>query len=252
MWKSTLHRDALIRAAKHNMLHASYCFFGDEGVGRRTTAQEIAAYLETGSFSGGALIDVRSFVPNEKGTIGIDEVRELKEFCSKAPFRSSRRTAIIESGECMTDQAQSALLKLFEEPNEHTLVFVIVRNKDVLFAPLLSRMHALYFPRFSKKQVVDFLVQEDHIPGSVAETIAQQSFGSLGRARLLAQKEILNGVDESVERYIENSIERYYKKDPIRFSHIIAQLLKKEVEIKSLTLNGPLQKRFIQSIESKV
>lgn len=252
MWESTLCRNALVRAAERNMLHASYCFFGDDGVGRRTTAKEIASYLETGSFSAEKLIDARVFGPNEKGTIGIDEVREIKEFCSNAPLQSKRRTAIIECAECMTDQAQSALLKLFEDSSEHMLVFVIVRNKDILFAPLLSRMHAIYFPRFSKKQIVDFLVEKKHIPGRTAETIALQSFGSLSRAISFIEKNNDEEAKEGVETYIEKRIEQYYKQDPIRYSHLLARLLKKEAEIKSFSLNGPLQKRFIQSIESEV
>jgi len=241
-----------MRAAERNMLHASYCLFGDEGIGKKTTAQEVASYLETGSFDSHNLIDMHIFSPNEKGTIGIDEVREIKEFCSKAPLKSKRRTAIIDSAESMTDQAQSALLKLFEDPMEHTLIFVIARNKDVLFTPLLSRMHTIYFSRFSRKQVVDFLVEQEHISGSIAERIAEQSFGSLGRALSIVHKKDQEEIKESVETYLEKSIESYYQKGSMKYADILKKLLKKEAEIKNFTLSGPLQKRAIQYFESRV
>ena len=248
MYFNTNNRDLFIKAFENNTLGASYCFFGDDGVGKMTCARAIASYIETKTFDSN-FVDARIFFPNEKGTFGIDEARGVKNFCSSAPLVSKRKTAIIRCGENITDQAQSALLKLLEEPPAHTLIILIVRNRELLFAPLLSRLQCIYFPRYTRKQIVDFLVSEHKILGSEAEKIAEFSFGSLGRALSIAKKEI--EVTDHIEGYIEREIERYYKDSALKNSSILAKLLKKEADIKEFVVNGPLQKKAIQYIESK-
>jgi len=247
MWGLDNQIQSFIRVITADTLAASYCFFGDDGVGKTTCAHAVASYLETGQFDSN-LVDARIFYPNEKGTFGINDTRQVKEFCSSAPFVSKRKTAIIRCGEELTDQAQSALLKLLEEPPAHALIIIIVRNKELLFAPLLSRLQCLYFPRYTQKQVVDFLVSERKILGSEAEKIAKQSFGSLGKALSIVNKE-LEAVD-SIGKYIEKEIERYYVGGILRNSSVLSKLLKKEADIKGFTVNGPLQKKAIQYLEN--
>ncbi|MFA5870835.1 MAG: hypothetical protein WC842_03020 [Candidatus Paceibacterota bacterium] len=247
MWGLDHYIQLFVRVIKNDTLGASYCFFGDDGVGKMTCARAIASYLETGQFDSNT-IDTRIFIPNEKGTFGIDDARQVKEFCSSAPFVSKRKTAIVRCGEEITDQAQSALLKLLEEPPIHTLIIIIVRNKDLLFAPILSRLQCIYFSRYTRKQVVDFLVSEHKILGNEAEKIAEQSFGSLGKALSIAHKDI-ETVDR-IEHYIEKEIERYYKNGILKHSSLLSKLLKKEADVKGFTVNGPLQKKAIQYIES--
>ena len=247
MWGLDHYIQSFVRVIKNNTLGASYCFFGDDGVGKTTCARAIASYLETEQFDSNVL-DARVFIPNDKGVFGIDNARQVKEFCSSAPFISKRKTAIIQCGEEITDQAQSALLKLVEEPPTHALIIVVVRNRELLFAPLLSRLQCIYFPRYTRKQVVDFLVANHKISGSEAEIIAEQSFGSLRRALAIAHKEL--EVPDRIELYIEKEIERYYIKGKIQNSSILSKLLKKEADIKGFTVNGPLQKKAIQYLEN--
>jgi len=248
MWGFNNQIQSFIRVINNDTLGASYCFFGDDGVGKTTCARAIASYLETGKIDSN-VVDARIFIPNEKGTFGIDNAREVKEFCSSAPFTSKRKTAIIRCGDEITDQAQSALLKLLEEPPTHALIIVIVRNKELLFAPILSRLQCIYFPRYTKKQVVDFLVSEQKILGNDAEKIAEQSFGSLGRALVIAHKN--PDVVDRIEQYIEKEIERYYKSGVLKHSQLLSKLLKKEADIKEFTVNGPLQKKATQYLENE-
>jgi len=249
MWGFNNQIQSFIRVVNNDTLGASYCFFGDDGVGKTTCARAVASYLETGKLDSN-VVDARIFVPNEKGTFGIDDARQVKEFCSSAPFISKRKTAIIRCSDEITDQAQSALLKLLEEPPAHALIIVIVRNKELLFAPILSRLQCIYFPRYTRKQVVDFLVSEQKILGSEAEKIAEFSFGSLGWALAIIHKDI--EVPDRIEQYIEKEIERYYKSGVLKHSQLLSELLKKEADIKGFTVNGPLQKKAIQYLESKV
>lgn len=246
-FNSNNNRDLFIRAFENNTLGAAYCFFGDDGVGKTTCARAIASYLETGKFDSN-VVDTRVFTPNEKGIFGIDNARQVKEFCSTAPLVSKRKTSIIRCGNEITDQAQSSLLKLLEEPPTHALIIIIIRNKELLFSTILSRLQSVYFPRFSRKQIVDFLVSEHEILESEAEKIAEFSFGSLERALLIARKE--NEVSDRVEVYIEKEIEKYYKDGILKNSSLLSKLLKKETDIKRFTVNGPLQKKAIQYIKN--
>jgi DNA polymerase III delta prime subunit len=74
-------------------------------------------------------------------TFGIDESRYVKELhSSKAFTASSKRIFIIELSN-ITHEAQNSLLKMFEEPHEHTHFFVLIPSASILLPTLRSRLH---------------------------------------------------------------------------------------------------------------
>lgn len=58
------------------------------------------------------------------------------------PVAREYRTFII-SCNSILQEAQNALLKLFEEPNGHTLFYMIIPREDILLPTLRSRLHLL-------------------------------------------------------------------------------------------------------------
>ena len=62
-------------------------------VGKKAVAEGLARYLECGSFDAGQLLmDHALIAPGENGSIGIDTVREIKNFLWQKPNASPRRT----------------------------------------------------------------------------------------------------------------------------------------------------------------
>lgn len=234
---------------KDKLGHA-YLFFGDEGVGKSTFARALASCLETGAFKTEEilLLDTQAFGPDEKGKIGIDVVRGFRSFLWSTPAVSTRRTAIIKDAHALTPEAQSALLKLVEEPPTHGLLIFITHEPSALLAPILSRLSKVYFPRLSEVELQKLLITEFKVPEKKAEMIARNSFGRLGRAlRLL--KNVPNSEDDS-SAYLEEEIIALRNKDKVRYARTLAALLDRELYLARFTLNPKLQRRATDYIKN--
>lgn len=72
-------------------------------------------------------------------TFTIDDARRLIDFDRQAPVEGDKK-ALIVSAPRLYSEAQNALLKLFEEPNEGTTLFLVVPSEGVLLSTLISRM----------------------------------------------------------------------------------------------------------------
>jgi DNA polymerase-3 subunit delta' len=174
------------RLATDGLLGHAYCFFGDEGIGKFRFALALANFLERGAWHAGAreTLSDALFVEcgEEESSLGIDAVRAIRKFLSTTPFHSARRTVIIRDAELLTWEAESALLKIMEEPPAHALLIMIARSPEALFPPLASRMAKVYFARFSRAALAEVMTRELEIPSPEAKVLAARSFGRLGYA----------------------------------------------------------------------
>ena len=129
-------------------LSHSYIFFGENQKEIFNFTGSLANFLESGKFAGSnkLLQDLSILGPNEKGNIGIDEIRDLQKFLYYRPVVSKRKTAIINGFENLTDQAQSAILKIVEEPPKQSLIILIGQNPENLLPTVSSRFQKIYFP----------------------------------------------------------------------------------------------------------
>lgn len=150
-----------------------------------------ANYLETGKFEeGGLLQDAILIRPDEKGTLGIDAIRTLKNFLWQKPVFSSRRAAIIDEAELLTTEAQNALLKIAEEPPPSTLLILVTSDIEALAPTLRSRLSRIYFSIVSKGSILE-LLQKMGLPKKTADDIAERSFGKPGLASRLVNDDAL-------------------------------------------------------------
>jgi len=107
-------------------------------------------------------LDLVSFIEMEHGVIArgnpdffvqkyevlmIDDARALKDAHATRPFareddkhgKGGSRFFIIEA-DSMTHEAQNALLKIFEEPNEYAYFFLVIPSEESLLPTLRSRL----------------------------------------------------------------------------------------------------------------
>jgi DNA polymerase-3 subunit delta' len=77
--------------------------------------------------------------------IKIDQIRDLREHLSKKSQLSGYKIAIIEPAERMNHNAANSLLKILEEPGEHTLIVLITAFPGLLLATIRSRCQKLSF-----------------------------------------------------------------------------------------------------------
>ncbi|MFH1187178.1 MAG: hypothetical protein V1697_03340 [Candidatus Levyibacteriota bacterium] len=71
--------------------------------------------------------------------VGIGDIRKLQEKILLKPFKSKQKIAVLNAEKGITIEAQNALLKLLEEPPANTIIVLIVPNKEVVLATILSR-----------------------------------------------------------------------------------------------------------------
>lgn len=221
-------------------LSHAYLFYGPSGIGKFLFVREFASLLEGGKEP---LIDSKVFLRDEKGKIGVEAAREIKSFLSGKPFRSPRRLAVLRDAETLTDEAQSALLKIVEEPPSRSLIIFIAADPQVLFAPLRSRLNSVYFRSFSKSEIKKFLTERRKISVSYAEEIASKSFGRIRRAVNLLEGE---EKDESLAAALEEKIISLYLKGGLRNSKVLEKLLEREAVLLRYNLNQNLQQKAIE------
>lgn len=78
-------------------------------------------------------------VEQEKSSIGIIKMLELKKWVNIKPFSGKNKIAIIYHAHLLTTEAQNSILKLLEEPNLSTLVILICNNYQKLLPTIISR-----------------------------------------------------------------------------------------------------------------
>lgn len=132
--------------AEKTLAHG-YLFFGPAKQHiYREVIRKMIGMLERGAWeeSTQPWIDSMSIAPDEKGVISIDVMREASALLWQKPFRSPRKTLIIEDGSALTLPAQNAILKITEEPPSSALIIIMVNDCGLLIAPLVSRFQKIY------------------------------------------------------------------------------------------------------------
>ena len=89
--------------------------------------------------------DVLLVTPENKQSLGIDQVRILKEELAKSPVQSSARFFIIDEAQKLTLAAANALLNLLEEPVAPVVTILITNNTDQILPTIRSRTQIVNF-----------------------------------------------------------------------------------------------------------
>ncbi len=233
-------------------LSHGYIFFGENQIGKFTFALSLANFLENKVFEAPKKTLFESLIIKETG---IDSVREIKKFLWQKPVNSKKRIVIINDADALTTEAQNAILKITEEPPEHSLIILIVNNTDNVLPPILSRLQKIYFSRTNKKEISNYLVAEMGAKKDVAEKISEIAMGRAGLAINLIKNnfsDIENAVDKFLKssdyarsQFVKNFIEEQKEKPEILdqfFETLIIRLLKDPVK------NTPMLKSVLSRL----
>lgn len=150
------------RLIKEKSLFQAYLFFGEDMRSVVDFAQRLAHAVEYGTFEKDEkfLNDFLEVKPEEKESVGIGEVRALQKFLYQKPISSPKRIAILHPADALTDEAQSALLKIIEEPPKDALIILVAHAADSILPTIASRVHVVYFPAMEQNaEEGDFFVE---------------------------------------------------------------------------------------------
>ena len=189
---------SLRRALERSRLPHAVLMHGPVGVGKATCAGILAQALNC-STSGyvdacgvctscrkvarGLHPDILWFEP-EKGTIKVDQVRQLVESVGYRPYEGKRRVVVIDDAHAMNPSAQNALLKTLEEPPPSSMLVLVTPAPRSLLPTVRSRCQPLRFQPLPMDVLRDHLERAAGLSQEESRLRAALVPGSLGRAIL--------------------------------------------------------------------
>lgn len=162
-------------------------FYGHENTGRKEAALMFAKGCNCTGGSGffcGACAPCRKIDHNShpdmvwidppagKQVITISQIRELSGILASRPNEARHRMVLISKADAMNVQAQNALLKMLEEPPDHTFFILLAVKTDFLLPTIISRCRKIRFKPLSTKMIADRLVSEFHTDPELARIVS--------------------------------------------------------------------------------
>ena len=194
-------RDILSKSLSH-----AYILEGPRGSGKHLLAWQIAAALACEGHDdpssplpcmncpsckkifGGQALDVTVIGREDKATLGVEAVRDLKREIHIPPNDIPAKVYIIEDAHLMTQQAQNALLLTLEEPPSYVLFLLLAENSEALLETVRSRAPTLRTEPLDTEEIDRYLSKNSeasllkrNAPAEYAEILVSAN-GCIGKA----------------------------------------------------------------------
>jgi DNA polymerase III subunit delta' len=114
--------------------------------------------------------------------ITVKQIRELERESNFRPYEGKARFFIIDNADKMSELSQNALLKTLEEPSITTHIFLITSRPMSLLQTIRSRCQMIRFAPINGSEIEQFLVENNGIADDDAKLLSRLSLGSIGRA----------------------------------------------------------------------
>ncbi|MBA3242057.1 MAG: AAA family ATPase [Acidobacteria bacterium] len=204
-------KDVLRRMLRHGRVPGALLFAGDEGLGKKHFALELARALNcperrgveacgrcpvctrTGLFppsedkdSDKQILwskhkDVGMILPSGR-FIQIAAIRELERESNFRPFEGRSRIFVIDEADRMNEPASNALLKTLEEASETTRIILVTSRAASLLPTIRSRCQTVRFAPLAALELEEFMVGKRLRVGEEAKLAAQLAEGRPGLA----------------------------------------------------------------------
>lgn len=228
-------KEVFKRLLASNRLPNSLLFVGEEGVGKKSFALEIAKTFACQNQQNGEACDecrsckrastfnfpksddrdahkkvifsghpdIGLVIPYKN--IFVDAIRELESESNFLPYEAKARFFLIDDAEKMNDSAANALLKTLEEPSKTSHIFLITAHPAALLPTIRSRCQIVRFAPVEKTDIENHLLGTQKFAHNDAELLANLSRGSIGRA-LSMELEKFRGQRETMIKVLDSLI----------------------------------------------
>jgi len=182
-------RQVLEKALRNGRIPNAYLFYGQESIGKKFTAIEVAKALNcivSGPLDGCGqcspclkienrthpdffiLEPEKSSPTTREAVLKIDAVRELQKKLAYLPYEGQTKVAIVNNVECMNLQAANSFLKTLEEPPSRTLIILIASNPYQLLPTIVSRCQKIRFYPLPAEAIREIIAH--HFESETGET----------------------------------------------------------------------------------
>jgi DNA polymerase-3 subunit delta' len=209
------HRHIIERLVGDNQArrHHGFIFQGPKGIGKASTAYQLAEHLFAAHSEAGLFEESTSELTSDdpevsllragshpdamaieedpekpSGGISIDQIRAVIPFLSHTPSRGGMRFVLIDAMDEMNVNGANALLKTLEEPPENTILVIISHGMTPILPTIRSRTQVIKFAPLGYEETC--LVIKAMFPEAEQNWIdvaATLSEGAPGKAAMLAE-----------------------------------------------------------------
>lgn len=209
--------NARVKAALKKMLATdrlpgALLFTGEEGIGKKRFALEVARALNCRTPKGEEGCGVCSacvrivklnypqsddkdewaqiiwtdhpdvgLVTAPKRVLWVDQMRQIEKEANFRPFEGKARVFLIDEAEKLNDNSANALLKVLEEPPRTSHLILITARPAMLLPTVLSRCQMIRFSPLTPAEIESHLTKND-VDRKTARLRARAAGGSMGRA----------------------------------------------------------------------
>lgn len=157
-----------------NRLPHAIVIEGDEGLGKKTLARDIALNLlcksddekpcmqcpQCSKVSKGIHPDVYEYC-EESRTFKVEKVRDIRDDVFVSPNEANYKIYVLGNCQFMNDSAQNAILKVLEEPPEYAVFILTTTTKSALLETVLSRSVVISVEGVDAKLGADYICSND-------------------------------------------------------------------------------------------
>ena len=203
---------ALKRMLVNDRLPGAMLFTGEEGIGKRLFALEVARALNCrtpkdnqgcGVCSACVRIAKLNYPQREdaeewlqiiwtdhpdvglvvapRRVLRVEQMRQIEKEANFRPFEGKARVFLIDEADKLNDASANALLKVLEEPPKTSHLILITSRPAMLLPTILSRCQMIRFSPLTPDEIETHLTK-NKIDGKTARLRARAAAGSVGRA----------------------------------------------------------------------
>ena len=206
-------KELLKRVVDAGRLPGALLFVGEEGIGKKLFALEVAKALNCrtptavgpcGTCSACKRTsrinfpdssdpdDLKQILWTDHPDVGmvvapkrvllVTQMRQIEREANYRPFEGKARVFLIDEADKLNDSSANALLKVLEEPPPTSHIILITSRPAMLLETIRSRCQMIRFSPLTPSEIQDHLVKNKVTDRSSAALLARVANGSIGRA----------------------------------------------------------------------
>lgn len=235
-------KDILRRMLAHRRVPGALLFIGEDGVGKKLFAIELAKALNCRAPKGTEACDhcvacariarfpsdgpnsadsPKQIIWSEHRDVGmvraagrfivVPQIREIEQETNYRPYEGAARVFLIEGADRLNEAASNALLKTLEEAPSTSHLILLTSHPANLLPTIRSRCQIVRFAPLTAAEVETYLVKNGKRSGEEARLAAHLSRGRIGHAleinvdTYLAHRDAMFGVLEALTGNVDRA-----------------------------------------------